>query len=259
VSAVRQATSRKAREVAHPQLFRSMLKNKPAYTSPLKWPTRHPAYVRCRHHPGKLIATHATTAYTTTEDPNRTTICAPPWPGASHSVNAPAGLSRAFAILAALDRFSCVGSIEEATASKTPFKAMDTRNAIMMCQSGWWGLAHPSPRLCSSFPITKRGCPILAFFARVGRDAADRITLVILRGLHRHCGADPLHFITCSWPAGPPFPAACSSFSITKRGYPWIWVVRERSKSTSTAAGEGARSTRKNGRDCCESRAPCYR
>jgi hypothetical protein len=30
VSAVRQATSRKAREVAHPQLFRSMLKDKPA-------------------------------------------------------------------------------------------------------------------------------------------------------------------------------------------------------------------------------------
>jgi len=40
VSAVRQATSQKAREVAHPQLFRSMLKDKPALYSPLKWPTR---------------------------------------------------------------------------------------------------------------------------------------------------------------------------------------------------------------------------
>jgi hypothetical protein len=121
------------------------------------------------------------------------------------------------------------------------------------------GLAHPSPTLCSSFPITKRGCPILAFFARVGRDAADRITLVMLRGLHRYYGADPLHFITCSWPAGPPFSAPYCSFSITKRGRPRIWLVRERSKSTSTAADRSVRSTRKNGRDSCEFRAPCSR
>jgi hypothetical protein len=36
VSAVRQATSRKAREVAHPQLFRSMFKDKPALYFPVK-------------------------------------------------------------------------------------------------------------------------------------------------------------------------------------------------------------------------------
>src|SRR5258708_106320 len=40
VSAVRQATSRKAREVAHPQLFQSLLKTNPSYASSLKWPTR---------------------------------------------------------------------------------------------------------------------------------------------------------------------------------------------------------------------------
>jgi len=34
------ATSRKAREVAHPQLFRSKAKDKPASYLPLKWPTR---------------------------------------------------------------------------------------------------------------------------------------------------------------------------------------------------------------------------
>ncbi len=33
---VRQATSRKAREVAHPQLLRSMLKDKPALYFPVK-------------------------------------------------------------------------------------------------------------------------------------------------------------------------------------------------------------------------------
>jgi hypothetical protein len=38
VSVVRQATSRKAREVAHPQLFRSMLKGKPALYFLFKWP-----------------------------------------------------------------------------------------------------------------------------------------------------------------------------------------------------------------------------
>jgi hypothetical protein len=36
VSAVRQATSRKAREVAHPQLVRSMFKDKPALYFPVK-------------------------------------------------------------------------------------------------------------------------------------------------------------------------------------------------------------------------------
>jgi len=44
----------------------------------------------------------------------------------------------------------------------------------------------------------KRGCPILAFFARVGSDAADSILLIMPRGLHRYYGADQLHFITCS-------------------------------------------------------------
>ena len=47
-------------------------------------------------------------------------------------------------------------------------------------------------------PITKSGCPILAFFARVGCDAADSILLVVPNGLHRYYGADDLHFITCS-------------------------------------------------------------
>ena len=39
--------SRKARELAHPQLFRSMSKKQTRYTSPLKWPTRqgHLGYV----------------------------------------------------------------------------------------------------------------------------------------------------------------------------------------------------------------------
>src|ERR1019366_159941 len=36
------ATSRKAREVAHPQLFRSMLEDKPALYSPIKW---HPPFM----------------------------------------------------------------------------------------------------------------------------------------------------------------------------------------------------------------------
>jgi hypothetical protein len=51
--------------------------------------------------------------------------------------------------------------------------------------------------VCSSFPITESGCPIFAFFARVGGDAADTIWLVMARGLRRYYGADPLHFITC--------------------------------------------------------------
>jgi len=32
----------------------------------------------------------------------------------------------------------------------------------------------------------------------VGRDAAATITFVMMRGLHRYCGANHLHFITCS-------------------------------------------------------------
>src|SRR5208337_5458929 len=56
----------------------------------------------------------------------------------------------------------------------------------------------PSSTLCSSFPISERGCPILAFLARVGGRAADSIMPVMPRGLHRYYGADHLHFITCS-------------------------------------------------------------
>jgi hypothetical protein len=37
------------------------------------------------------------------------------------------------------------------------------------------GAGPPFSTIYFSFPITKRGCPILAFFARVGRDAADSI------------------------------------------------------------------------------------
>ncbi len=55
----------------------------------------------------------------------------------------------------------------------------------------------PLSTRCSSFPITKRGCPILALFARVGGDAADSLMVVMPRGLHRYYGADQLHFITC--------------------------------------------------------------
>jgi hypothetical protein len=36
VAAVREATSQKAREVAHPQLFRSMLEDKPALYFPVR-------------------------------------------------------------------------------------------------------------------------------------------------------------------------------------------------------------------------------
>ena len=59
-------------------------------------------------------------------------------------------------------------------------------------------VAQPCPQSFLSFPISERGCPILAFFARVGRDTADSIILVMPRGLHRYYGADHLHFITCS-------------------------------------------------------------
>jgi hypothetical protein len=40
MSAARQATSRKAREAAHPQLFRYTFKDEPALYFRLKWPTR---------------------------------------------------------------------------------------------------------------------------------------------------------------------------------------------------------------------------
>jgi hypothetical protein len=56
----------------------------------------------------------------------------------------------------------------------------------------------PFSAFCSLRPITKRGCPILAFFATVGGDAAGSTILVMPRGLHRYYGADHLHFITCS-------------------------------------------------------------
>src|ERR1035441_332507 len=46
---------------------------------------------------------------------------------------------------------------------------------------GWPSLRYRLFR----FPTTESGCPILALFARVGRVAADSITLVMLRGLHR--------------------------------------------------------------------------
>src|SRR5260370_11841407 len=61
------------------------------------------------------------------------------------------------------------------------------------------GAGPPFLGALSSFPITQRGCPILAFFARVGRDAADSIMLVMPRGLHRYCVARPLPSITCSF------------------------------------------------------------
>jgi hypothetical protein len=55
-----------------------------------------------------------------------------------------------------------------------------------------------------SFPKMKCGCPILAYFARVGRDAAATIISVMPRGLHRYYGADQLHFITFSCYRGLP-------------------------------------------------------
>ena len=60
----------------------------------------------------------------------------------------------------------------------------------------WAGGPGFSVAVC--FPITKRGCPILAFFARVGRDAAATIKFVMTGGLHRYYGSNQLHFITCS-------------------------------------------------------------
>jgi len=50
-----------------------------------------------------------------------------------------------------------------------------------------------------SSPVPECGCPVLAFFARAGCDAACTITLVMPSGLHRTCGAHHLHFITCSY------------------------------------------------------------
>ena len=48
------------------------------------------------------------------------------------------------------------------------------------------------------FPFRNRGCPVLAFFARAGGDAACTILIVMPRGLHRTYGAHHLHFISCS-------------------------------------------------------------
>jgi hypothetical protein len=56
-------------------------------------------------------------------------------------------------------------------------------------------VAHPSPRsvfLSHNEPWVPHPC----VFARVGRDAADSIRLVMPRGLHRYYGAHHLHFIT---------------------------------------------------------------
>ena len=65
-------------------------------------------------------------------------------------------------------------------------------------------VARPSPLF--SFPITNRGCPILAFFARACPERSRRgglrccwyAELVMPRGLRRYYGAHHLHFITCS-------------------------------------------------------------
>ncbi len=67
-----------------------------------------------------------------------------------------------------------------------------------------WPGGPPLSTVFLSFPISERGCPILACFARVGRDAADSIMLVMPRGLHRYYSADHLHFITCSCCRRPP-------------------------------------------------------
>ena len=48
------------------------------------------------------------------------------------------------------------------------------------------------------FPIWNVGCPVLAFFARAGHDAACTIVGAMPSGLHRTYGAHHLHFITCS-------------------------------------------------------------
>src|ERR1022692_214777 len=49
-----------------------------------------------------------------------------------------------------------------------------------------------------SFPFESRGCPVLAFFARAGSDAACTMGVVMPSGLHRTYGAHHLHFITGS-------------------------------------------------------------
>ena len=72
----------------------------------------------------------------------------------------------------------------------SPLIATDVPNP-----GGWPALAHS---LFFLFPYQNVGAPSLRFFARVGRDAADSIMLVMPRGLHRYYGADHLHFITCS-------------------------------------------------------------
>ena len=50
----------------------------------------------------------------------------------------------------------------------------------------------------SPVPFRNSGCPVLAFFARAGGDAACTIWFVMPHGLHRTYGAHYLHFITCS-------------------------------------------------------------
>jgi REP element-mobilizing transposase RayT len=57
-------------------------------------------------------------------------------------------------------------------------------------------VARPFARI--SFPFRYCGCPVLAFFARAGIDAADTMGFAMPSGLHRTYGAHHLHFITCS-------------------------------------------------------------
>src|SRR5271157_504715 len=66
VSAVRQATSRKAREVAYPQLFRSMFKDKPALYSPVKvaHPPGAPSFACFSRRVGGSLVAHETCAFT---------------------------------------------------------------------------------------------------------------------------------------------------------------------------------------------------
>jgi hypothetical protein len=100
---------------------------------------------------------------------NLANICAPPWPGASHIVNASAGFSRPTTVLSILETFSCRGSIEKSTVNKMPFKAMAIRNAMAIRQSCWGGFIGSGglPTFRRQYRTrSKRGCPI----SRIGRE-----------------------------------------------------------------------------------------
>src|SRR5271157_688165 len=149
VSAVRQATSRKAREVAYPQLFRSMFKDKPALYSPVKvaHPPGAPSFACFSRRVGGSLVAHETCAFT-----SRALALERIGSIAAHPFDSAQG--RLWQKTQGWGTHSCV------IGEETKTEGWDTRQVFTIAQScqGWWRTSRTSGSKLMESRLRRNAC-----------------------------------------------------------------------------------------------------